>query len=82
MKQFILSILISYIKDYLTEEKMAEFAAATKSYLIPKLHEWKDYAVDAARAEAQKSETTIDDAAVDSLEAFIDAFMPDTTTTL
>ena len=77
MREFVIGILISYIKDYLTQEKMREFAEGTKAYLVPKLHEWRDTLLIAARREAAKSETTIDDAAVDALEAYIDAFMPD-----
>lgn len=82
MKDFVTRLILEWVINNLDEEKAEEIADLIKSSVVPKMHEAKDKAMAWLKEQAAKSETKVDDKAVEWVEYLFDAFLPDVDKTL
>jgi len=78
IKQYV----IDYLLKQLTQDKLDEWAGMVKGKILPYLYKKKEELLDDLKAEAEKTKTPIDDALVEALDKFLDAFFPDNSTHL
>lgn len=76
MKDAVLKLILNLVAKYLSPEKIEELAAAFKAAVLPKLAAYKNELIAQLRAEAGKSETSLDDKAVDAIDIFLSALLP------
>ena len=72
MPKFMIEMILKYIIQNLSQPKVAELV---NKYVLPILHGWKATIVAQLRAKAKDTSTPINDAAVDVVEAALEAIL-------
>lgn len=77
MKGFVLDQIVKWLAGNLTAGKVKEWSDMLKGMILPTLQGYKMDLISKLRTEALKTDTVIDDVAVDALSMFLDAFLFD-----
>lgn len=78
MNNVILKFTADYLVKALTATKVTEWAGLVKGVMLPIIKSHKDELLTYLKKKASDTSNTLDDAAVQAFEDFLDAFMPDT----
>lgn len=76
---FIMKMFVGWAAKELSEDTVKDWAGQVKAVALPWVKVRKDELIEKLRKEAEKSDTEIDDVAVNALDSFLDAFIPDNT---
>ena len=82
MQNWIVKILVEWLVNNLTAERIKEWSDQAKNFVLPWLRATKDKLIASLKAEAQKTDNSLDDSLVDALDSFLEAFLFDNPTHL
>jgi hypothetical protein len=77
MGDWVKRYVIDYLLLQLSQDKLEEWAGVIKGKALPYLYRKKEELLNDLKAEAAATDTPIDDALVEALDKFLDAFFPD-----
>lgn len=75
MQNWIIKLIVSWLIDNLTEEKVKEWTDAFKQWVLPIILKYKSEVFAKLHEAAADTETELDDAAVRALEMIVDQFI-------
>ena len=75
MKQWIVELLVKWLIDNLTEDKVKEWTDKFKQWAMPYLVSYKDEIFAKLEAAVQDTENQLDDAAVSALKMVVEQFI-------
>lgn len=76
MNDWMMTQLVKWLASNLTADRVKGWADMLMAMVLPVIGGYKDDLIKRLRAEAFKTDTVIDDLAVDALDLFLDALMP------
>jgi hypothetical protein len=82
LMEWLLNLIVKWILDQVKNGTIEAIADKAKSIVLPWLRSRKDELIAKLKEEAQKTGTPIDDALVDWIDIFIEAWIPDSPVTL
>lgn len=82
MKNAIIGWIAQWIANNITEEDMKRWIATFQAYVMPKLREWRDLLIATLRDLEKDANNPLVSTAVDLVEKFLEALLPDNPTTL
>ena len=75
MQSWIIKLIVGWLIDNLTEEKVKEWTDQFKKWVMPILVKYKQEIFDKLYEAAADTETELDDAAVKALEMIVEQFI-------
>ena len=75
MKQWIIEMIVKYLIENLTDEKIKEWTDKFNNWAKPYLLDWKVEIFQKLRSAAADTATPLDNMAVDALEKIVDQYL-------
>lgn len=82
MQQWLIKVLLGWLVNNLTEEKIKKWADMAKNVVIPWIRQMKDSLIAGLKNAVPDGSNPLILQAVDAFDVFLEAFLPDNPTTL